>query len=406
MLVPETTDELFKQISQNNNIKDKNEVHKNALKEYLKYIVLNQQNLDFISKQVLEKYLEGEKLIVDKNNKLKNLVLKKDQFNLNSSSLKYLLLFQKFSKWKRLIKNNVLQEKGNQTFDEKLLSKEELKECTFHPKINQSSSTRNFKNKKTIDNDSDTSVYKRLYSNFKQYNQKKELKKKEKEDFLNKEISFSPKVNKSFKSNSNSISTKNFDERLKYYKERRNKNIEKLEDMMKKDEQEKYTFQPQLNKNRGRSRNKEEIIKKKEEEEEKPKPKKNLDIKRLEQLYSSYKNKKSKIMKIKEEMEKEEGITFKPYINTENSFYTREFNEKKSEILSNVKSERNNNFKSQKSIELQNYNYYNQPKKKIYSSKEREIITQNIINRLYGEGLQQQLLRNNIRPMQYSKANE
>ena len=105
-------------------------------------------------------------------------------------------------------------------------------------------------------------------------------------------------------------------------------------------------------------------------------------------------------------MEKEEGITFKPYINTENSFYTREFNEKKSEILSNVKSERNNNFKSQKSIELQNYNYYNQPKKKIYSSKEREIITQNIINRLYGEGLQQQLLRNNIRPIQYSKANE
>ena len=52
MLVPETTDELFKQISQNNNIKDKNEVYKNALKEYLKYIVLNQQNLDFISKQV------------------------------------------------------------------------------------------------------------------------------------------------------------------------------------------------------------------------------------------------------------------------------------------------------------------------------------------------------------------
>ena len=112
------------------------------------------------------------------------------------------------------------------------------------------------------------------------------MKKKEKEDFLNKEISFSPKVNKSFKSNSNSISTKNFDERLKYYIERRNKNIEKLEDMMKKDEQEKYTFQPQLNKNRGRSRNKEEITKKKEEEEEKPKPKKNLDFTRF--LYDRF----------------------------------------------------------------------------------------------------------------------
>ena len=124
---------------------------------------------------------------------------------------------------------------------------------------------------------------------------------------------------------------------------------------MKKDEQEKYTFQPQLNKNRGRSRNKEEITKKKEEEEEKPKPKKNLDIKRLEQLYSSYKNKKSKIMKIKEEMEKEEGITFKPYINTENSFYQKEFFEKKSEILNNNKSEKNkNHVKIKKSLDLKN----------------------------------------------------
>ena len=199
-------------------------------------------------------------------------------FELKESPIKNLILFKRFSKWKRKIKKiekNFPEIKSLRTESSlQKQEKEELKECTFHPKINLSSSTRNFKNKKTIDNDSDTSVYKRLYSNFKQYNQKKELKKKEKEDFLNKEISFSPKVNKSFKSNSNSISTKNFDERLKYYKERRNKNIEKLEDMMKKDEQEKYTFQPQLNKNRGRSRNKEEIIKKKEEEEEKPKPKK------------------------------------------------------------------------------------------------------------------------------------
>ena len=104
-------------------------------------------------------------------------------------------------------------------------------------------------------------------------------------------------------------------------------------------------------------------------------------------------------------MEKEEGITFKPYINTENSFYQKEFSEKKSEILNSHKSERYpNHFKSQKSLDIQNNLItYNQPKKRIYSSKEKEIITQNIINRLYGEGLQQHLLRNNIQPMQYSK---
>jgi hypothetical protein len=172
-------------------------------------------------------------------------------FELKESPIKNLILFKRFSKWKRKIKKiekNFPEIKSLRTESSlQKQEKEELKECTFHPKINLSSSTRNFKNKKTIDNDNDTSVYKRLYSNFKLYNQKKEMKKKEKEDFLNKEISFSPKVNKSFKSNSNSISTKNFDERLKYYNERRNKNIEKLEDMMKKYEQEKYTFQPQLN---------------------------------------------------------------------------------------------------------------------------------------------------------------
>ena len=82
---------------------------------------------------------------------------------------------------------------------------------------------------------------------------------------------------------------------------------------------------------------------------------KTLDIKRLERLYSSYKNKKSKIRKIQEEMEKEEGITFKPYINTENSFYQKEFSEKKSEILNSHKSERYpNHFKSQKSLDIQN----------------------------------------------------
>ena len=322
--------------------------------------------------------------------------------------MKYLILFKRFTKWKRNTfkkKDSIQDLKSIQT--ESSINRykiDELKECTFHPKINQSSSTRNFKNKKTIESEDDSSVYIRLYSNFKKYNLKKEVKQKEKDEFEKKEISFSPKLNKSFKSKS--ISNKNFDERLKYYKDKKNKNIEKLEESIKKIEQEKYTFQPHLNKNRGRSKTKEEV--KKKEEEEKPKLRKTLDIKRLERLYSSYKNKKSKIRKIQEEMEKEEGITFKPYINTENSFYQKEFSEKKSEILNSHKSERYpNHFKSQKSLDIQNnLNTYNQPKKRIYSSKEKEIITQNIINRLYGEGLQQHLLRNNIQPMQYSKGYE
>ncbi len=338
---------------------------------------------------------------------MKRLITKISSFNLKNSPIKYLILFKRFTKWKRNTfkkKDNVQDLKSIQT--ESSINRykiEELKECTFHPKINQSSSTRNFKNKKTIESDDDSSVYIRLYSNFKKYNLKKEAKKKEKDEIEKKEISFSPKLNKSFKSKSISISNKNFGERLQYYKDKRNKNIEKLEETIKKNEQEKYTFQPHLNKNRGRSKIKEEV--KKKEEEEKPKLRKNLDIKRLERLYSSYKNKKSKIRKIQEEMDKEEGITFKPYINTENSFYQKEFSEKKSEILNNYKSDRNpNHVKSQKSLDLQNnFNPFNQPKKRVYSSKEKEIITQNIINRLYGEGLQQHLLRNNIQPMQYSK---
>ena len=387
MLVPETTDELFKQISQNNNIKDKNEVYKNALKEYLKYIVFNQQNLDFISKQVLEKYLEGEKIIVDKNNKLKNLVLKKDQFNLNSSSLKYLLLFQKFSKWKRLIKNNVLQEKGNQTFDEKLLSKEELKECTFHPRINSNYISL----KKEEEKDKKEKVFDRLYNDYQIYNLKREMKVNESEQ-LHKN-SFSPKLNRTPKK-FNKISNQSFSERLKIYQDKKKENIEKIS--IKKEEGKQYTFQPHLNENRGKSKNL-EIKNKKLEEENKPKLiKRNVDKQRIENLFSSYKEKQNKIEKIKLAMEKDEGITFKPYYETENSVLAQKYNKKLGQDDFLKRYEKYETLQTQRNEEKRKKYSPDKPRK-IYTSKEKEIITQNIIKRLYGEGLQDYLLKNNMK---------
>ena len=109
--------------------------------------------------------------------------MKKEKNTSKSPSLKYLLLFKKFSKWKRLLKNNKNQDKINQTFDNRSITKEELeelKECTFHPKINSNfNSSRNSKKNTLKENEEEknSKVYERLYKVFIKYNLNREVKK-------------------------------------------------------------------------------------------------------------------------------------------------------------------------------------------------------------------------------------
>ena len=174
-------------------------------------------------------------------------------------------------------------------------------------------------------------VFDRLYNDYQIYNLKREMKVNESEQ-LHKN-SFSPKLNRTPKK-FNKISNQSFTERLKFFEDKKNEKLKNIGDNIKKEEVQKYTFQPILNDNR-RKVNIEEIKKRekerkqKEENEEKPKSiKRNVDKQRIEHLFLSYKEKQNKIDKIKKEMEKDEGITFKPYIETENSVLAKKYNKK------------------------------------------------------------------------------
>ena len=96
-------------------------------------------------------------------------------------------------------------------------------------------------------------------------------------------------------------------------------------------------------------------------------------------------------------MEKDEGITFKPYIETENSVLAKKYNKKLGDDDFLKRNMRFETLQTQRNEEIKKKYSTQKPKKRIYTSKEKEIITQNIIKRLYGEGLQDHLLKNNMK---------
>jgi len=80
-------------------------------------------------------------------------------------------------------------------------------------------------------------------------------------------------------------------------------------------------------------------------------------------------------------MEKENGITFKPFLSTESFNYTKPHKEK----INFYSYQNNQNFNNNNNNYQMNNNNNFENKKKIYTNKEKEKITKNIINRLYGE---------------------
>ena len=107
-----------------------------------------------------------------------------------------------------------------------------------------------------------------------------------------------------------------------------------------------------------------------------------VDYKKIEELYNDYKKMKNKIIKKRNELDIEQGITFHPEIYTNRKYYDKikdDFNTREEDYL------------NKKIQNIQNYqNYINEQNnslvnKKKYTKKEKEEITNNIINRLYKE---------------------
>ena len=125
-----------------------------------------------------------------------------------------------------------------------------------------------------------------------------------------------------------------------------------------------------------------------------------VDTHKIEELYKQYKKRPAKIQRIRQAMEMENGITFEPYLNRNNQYYSK--------INTNVLERSEQMLQHKKEFvrainEAQNrYWKENQYGYRKYSPLEKEEITQRIIQRLYGRGY----LQNNNNNGSSSKGND
>ena len=308
---------------------------------------------------------------------------------------------------------------------EYIKEQQELKNfCTFKPKINKSSSFSRYSNipyKRSSD---------RLYLDSKNRLARKELESLKKSSLESKQNTFKPK----FISSSVKKVKSDFDKRLKEFEINKKNKIKKISEDLEEEQKQQYTFSPKINdpNNSGRknnyyidsisnystvnknkvsknsknnrhqipvykrlyNENKNKIIRQeRREKEEMDKIRKNsskisegnnnnlLDRKKIEKLYNDYKFKQMRLKLKKEEIEKEQGITFQPELISEKKYYDKinpDFYQREKIFLE----------KQQKNIEI--YKEYLESEKmgKKYSEEEKKEIYNNIVNKLYKNGIE------------------
>ena len=306
--------------------------------------------------------------------------------------------------------------------------------CTFKPKINKCPSFSvyyNMPSRKSIE---------RLYLDSQTRITKKEFEALKKSNLESKENTFQPK----FISSSIKKVKTDFNQRLKEFENIKRLNMQKLSNDLEDVRKLQFTFSPKINQKQNNKKNKnkssfgdnssinrssiqnqsgydkkknipvykrlyndnkdKKIRQEKRIEKEMEKIKKysnskneniGFNVKKIEELYNDYKSKKNRIKKKQEEIEKEEGLTFKPELINQNKyldkkipgFYEREkiFLEKQQKAIDALKL-------SQKIKE-------NRHKKK-YTLEERKEIYSNIISRLYNDEMKKDK-KNNEKIMEY-----
>ena len=357
--------------------------------------------------------------------------------NNNNNKYNYNLSTSKSSKMKTKVKvdleylsnlskskteHNLIPEKTSQYIKEQ----EEFNNfCTFKPKINRSSSFSgyyNISNQKSIE---------RLYLDSKNRMARKELQALKKTNLESKENTFKPK----FVSSSVKKIKTDFAQRLKDFENLKKKKIQKISTELENDHKLQYTFNPKINDSSSINKrnnsnnnntlsnisktsshnqsmiskrnkipaykrlyddNKDKIIRQEERiKQEMEKIKKNAskisenssnsnyDTKKIEELYNDYKSKKKRLREKQEQIEKEQGITFRPALISEKKYYEKinpNFYEREKQFLE----------KQQQNIESYKLLIENEQniKKKKYTEEEKKEIFSNIISRLYKEGVE------------------
>ena len=292
---------------------------------------------------------------------------------------------------------------------------EELKECTFKPKINKSMSDKSRYNHTPEYRQSSSllsqrrfqSTFDKLYHDNEIYKLSKEMKTIDHEYLLGKKSSFIPKVSNNF--NFRKSFTKydqNFQERQKEYLFNKNKKNEELKRKKDSDCEIMCSFNPRITNDQGQYyqvRKKEKNLsvpvfkrlyddckqrKNLREQQEKENinkfhelsnklNKKKVDNNLINRLHEN--NKEDVINKIREKVDKEKGITFKP--NIEQNDYIKNvgstFEERNKKLLFNKKQALADEKMRQEEYIKNNYGNKN------FTKDTRTQIINNIIKRLY-----------------------
>ena len=115
-------------------------------------------------------------------------------------------------------------------------------------------------------------------------------------------------------------------------------------------------------------------------------PSQTVDYKKIESLYNDYKRVKMKMQQKRNDLDIEQGITFKPEMYTNEKYYDKITNDFHARELQFMEDKRKHVDERIQENELQlNEQRWGGGK---YSNKEKEEITNNIINRLYKKGLE------------------
>ena len=330
--------------------------------------------------------------------------------------------------------HNLILEKTTQYLKEQ---EEYINFCTFKPKINKSSSFSrywNSSNKRSTD---------RLYLDSKSRLARKELEFLKKNNLESKQNTFQPK----FVSSSVKRVKSDFDKRLKEFENNKKNKIKKLSEDLEEEQKQQFTFSPKINefnsynnnkrntinnstsnnnytisntsktstinqsvisKNNNSKKipvykrlyddNKNKLIRKEQrEKEELEKIKKNssknsegnitsnsnniLYKKKIEDLYNDYKSKKARLKSKQEEIEKEQGITFQPELISDKNYFNKinpDFYQREKNFLE----------RQQKNIEMYKQYLEKEKNNKKYSQEEKKEIYNNIVNRLYKDGME------------------
>lgn len=394
-------------------------INKNKISQlinmYIKKLSNDNDSLSIISNSLADKYIKVKsKPLQDKLiSIISKYMCKMDRYNT-------FLKFFNYQKWKKIYykaeRNNSGQNHSSVNFYTQK-EEEELKECTFKPVVN---SFRPYdKRKYNYNSSSSKSIYEKLYDDYKRMKISRELKSSK---FEGKTISmpFKPKMYGTPKKYINNMS---FNERLDCYSSKKSQNKSKIIDKIESDFHSACTFNPKLNKNRANSKSRlldynkptnisttlsGTVLNNNQISSGNCSPlnvntisanteKRKVDLKRIEQLYNTYKDKKKHVEEIKATMEQESGITFKPFFYTSN---TQVGNAYKTKVESVPFMERNNQFLKIRNavIDGEREAYYENmiPRQKKYTNKEREEANLNVVNRLYKEGLEKIKYKNGL----------